>query len=334
MKIIIDAMGGDFSPEEQIKGCIEATKELEFSPVLIGNREKILDCARSLRLSLEGIEIVHTENTIEMTDPPLSVRSKPDTSLKVGLQMLAGKEADAFVSAGSTGAVQTGATLFVKRIPGISRSAIGTILPMTNPMLLLDCGANTSFTSEILVEYAVMGTTYMKKVCNIKNPRVGLLNIGAEEHKGTEKHAEAYKLLSEDSGINFIGNAEPNEIPFGICDVLVADGFSGNIFLKSCEGVGKYLLSSLREAYTKNTVSKFSALLSRSTLRAVKKKFDASEYGGAPLLGIAAPVIKAHGNSNAQAIKNAIKQAYHYAAEKTVDTIGEEIAKRKKEQQL
>lgn len=329
MKIMLDAMGGDFAPLEPIKGCLEAMKELDFTPILVGNREKILRCAEENRLNLEEIEILHAENTLEMTDSPLSVRNKPDTSLKIGLQALAQKQADAFVSAGSTGAVQTGATLFVHRISGVSRSAIGAILPMATPTLLLDSGANTSFTPGMLLEYAVMGSAYMSGVFGIQKPRVGLLNIGAEEHKGSTGHAEAYALLSGDGDINFVGNVEANTVPFGVCDVLVSDGFSGNIFLKSVEGMGKYIFTCVKEAFDKDLDSKIRGALSKKCLRAVKKKFDSTEYGGAPLLGIGAPVIKAHGNSDAKAVKNAVKQAYRYAEKNVVGIIGEEISRRK-----
>ncbi len=330
MRIMLDAMGGDFAPLEPIKGCLEAIKELSFIPVLVGNREKILHCAKENQIDLTGIEILHAENEITMTDSPLSVRSKPDTSLKVGLQALAQKEADAFVSAGSTGAVQTGATLFVHRISGVSRSAIGAILPMRTPTLLLDSGANTSFTSEMLLEYAIMGSTYMSKIFGIREPRVGLLNIGVEEHKGTAVHAEAYALLSQTPSIHFVGNVEANTVPFGACDVLVADGFSGNVLLKTTEGMGKYIFSCVKEVFGRDLGSKIRGALSMKCLRSVKKQFDATEYGGAPLLGISAPVIKAHGNSDAKAVKNAIFQAYRYAESDVVGVIANEIAKRKK----
>ena len=188
MKILIDAMGGDFAPLEQIKGAVAAQKEIGCQPILVGHKEKIDECARAHGIDLSGIEIVHAENVIAMNDPPLSVRSVPDTSLRVGFTMLAKGEADAMVSAGSTGAVQVGATLFVKRVPGAKRAAIGTVVPLTCPVLILDCGANTTYNEDIFAQYAIMGSLYMKIVCGIENPRVGLLNIGTEEHKGTEEH--------------------------------------------------------------------------------------------------------------------------------------------------
>lgn len=329
MRIIVDAMGGDFAPFEQIKGCIEAKKELDCAVVLAGNREIIEKCAKDNGLSLDGLEILHAENSISMSDPPLTVRSKPDTSLRVGLTALAEKKADAFVSAGSTGAVQTGATLFVRRIPGVFRSAIGTVLPFQRPALLLDSGANATFTPEMLVEYAIMGSAYMAGVCGVKDPAVGLLNIGTEEHKGTKDHAAAYGLLKEAEGINFIGNVEPTSLPFGVCDVLVTDGFTGNILLKSVEGMAKYIFSGIKDAYMKNFKTKVAGAMSKDVFKDVKKQFDATEYGGAPLLGIAAPVIKAHGNSNAKAICSAVRQAYRYAECGAVGHIEAEIAKRK-----
>lgn len=325
MKILIDAMGGDFAPLEQIKGCIEAKKEYNFEAILVGNREKIEICAQNNGLDLSGITIVHAENTIEMNDPPLSVRSKPDTSLRVGFEMLANGEADAFVSSGSTGAVQTGATLFVKRIKGVTRSVIASVLPFKNPTLLLDSGANATFTAEMLRQYALMGSIYMKKLYDIPEPRVGLLNIGSEEHKGTEEHAAAYQLLKEDPRICFIGNVEGNTAMNGCCDVIVADGFSGNIFLKTVEGTGKLLLGSLKEMLKDGLTATIGKLLLKERLYQLKKRFDAAEYGGAPLIGISKPVIKAHGNSDSKAIKNAVRQALKYASSNVIETIETEI---------
>ena len=325
MKILIDAMGGDFAPLEQIKGCIDARKEADFTPVLVGHKEQIEACAKEHGLDLSGIEIVHAENVITMEDPPLSVRSKPDTSLKVGFELLAKKEVDAFVSAGSTGAVQVGATLFVKRLKGVKKAAIGTVVALSCPVLILDCGANTSFNEDIFAQYAIMGSLYMKAVCGVEEPRVGLLNIGAEPHKGTEEHVKAYKRLSEMKGIRFVGNVEAGNMPKGVCDVLVTDGFAGNVLLKSKEGMSKFLMLSLKETLNSSLKNKIAGLLCRKDVYKMKKKYDAKEYGGAPLLGISAPVIKAHGNSDAYAMKNAILHAIRLVKGVAVSKISEAI---------
>ena len=327
MRILIDAMGGDFAPLEQIKGAVAARKEIDYQPVLVGHREKIEQCAKEHGIDLAGIEIVHAENVIKMTDPPLSVRSVPDTSLRVGFTMLAKKEADAMVSAGSTGAVQVGATLFVKRLPGAKRAAIGTVIALACPVLILDCGANTTYNEDIFVQYAIMGSLYMKIACGIDQPRVGLLNIGAEEHKGTEEHVKAYKRLQSLEGIRFIGNVEAGDVPKGACDVLVTDGFAGNVLLKSMEGMSKFLFVNLKEALNSSPKNKIAGLLCKKDIYKMKKRYDASEYGGAPLLGISAPVIKAHGNSDEKAMKNAILQACRMVKGDTVARIKEALAK-------
>ncbi len=322
MRILVDAMGGDFAPLEPIKGCLAAkAADPQLSLALIGNKDTIEGCAKEHGLSLKELEIIHAENVISMEDPPLSVRSKPNTSLRVGFEMLAKKEADAFVSAGSTGAVQVGATLFVKRLPGVKRAAIGTIVALSCPVLILDCGANTTYNEDIFVQYAMMGSLYMQIVCGIKKPRVGLLNIGTEDHKGTDEHVKSFKALSVLDGIHFVGNVEASAVANGVCDVLVTDGFAGNVLLKSLEGMSKFLLKNVKDTLNSNLKTKIAGLLIKKDLYGMKKKFDASEYGGAPLLGISAPVIKAHGNSNAYALKNAIFQAKQIVQGDTVSKI-------------
>ena len=324
MRILVDAMGGDHAPLAVLNGCIRAKSELGVTPVLVGNAAVLKNAAESAGIDLSGLEILHAERAIGMDDLPLSVRSIPDSSIRIGLTALSKGQADAFVSAGNTGALQLGANLFVGRINGISRSAIATVLPCKNPVLLLDCGANATFTPELLCEYAAMGSVYMKKVCGVAHPRVGLLNIGSEPYKGTPGHAQTNKLLSELSQIGFVGNIEPAALIEGACDVLVADGFSGNVLLKTMESAVKYTLSKIEDA-AKGQSSLERILRQDQTLSAryygVKKQFDPSEYGGAPFLGIRAPVIKAHGNSDAGAIKNAIRQASLYAAGQVVKEI-------------
>ena len=239
------------------------------------------------------------------------LREKKDSSMSVGLRMLANGEGDAFVSAGNTGALITGATLIVKRIMGINRAAIASVLPLTNPVLLMDSGANLTVTSDNMLQFAYMGAKYMEKIYDIDRPRVGQLNNGTEYNKGNALQVESYQALSE-SGLNFVGNVEAKEVPFGACDVLVADGFTGNIFLKSVEGMGKFMLGILKDVLYTNIATQVSALTMKNKLKDIKHRFDSSEHGGAPILGISKPVIKAHGSSDANAIKNAVRQAISF----------------------
>jgi glycerol-3-phosphate acyltransferase PlsX len=226
----------------------------------------------------------------------------------VGLRMLQRGEGDAFVSAGNTGALLAGATLLVRRIKGIRRAAIATVLPFPQPVLLMDAGANLTVTAEDLEQFAYMGSFYMEKVHGMEHPRIGLLNNGAEATKGLALQQETYEKLSQNEDIYFVGNIEGKDIPFDSCDVLLADGYTGNIVLKYTEGMGKFMLSTLKQLFMQNAATKVAALAMKKQLSAMKKQFDASEYGGAPLLGISKPVIKAHGGSDAKAIKNAVLQ--------------------------
>ena len=309
-RILVDMMGGDKAPEEMVKGVCLAAKELAAEFVLIGDRELMLRAAEKNGLSLDGFTIVHTSTVITMEDEAIAVmRSKADSSMSIGLRMLAKGEGDAFVSTGNTGALFTGANLIVRKVKGLRRPAIGAMLPMQPPVLLLDSGANISVTPEYLEQFAVMGSAYMKKMMGVENPRVGLLNNGAEEHKGTELQVETYKLLAANPDLNFVGNVEGNRVMQNACDVLVADGFTGNILLKTMEGMGKLMLGTMKGLFFANFKSKLAALMVKSGVQEVKKNFDASEFGGAPILGIAKPVIKAHGSSDAKAFKNALRQA-------------------------
>ena len=314
MRIIVDVMGGDKAPEETVKGVIQAAKEFNASFILVGNRNDIERIAAENDFDIRRMDIVHTETVITMEDDPLCVvRSKQDSSMSVGLRMLAEGQGDAFVSTGNTGALFTGATLIVRKVKGIHRAGIGSILPMQNPVLLLDMGANVTVTDENLEQFGVIGSAYMSKMFGIDRPRVGLLNNGAEDCKGTELQRSAYQRLKNNADINFVGNIEGNVLPFNSCDVIVADGFTGNILLKTMEGLGKLLLGSLKDVIYGSTVTKLAALTMKKQLGGMKKQFDATEYGGAPILGISKPVIKAHGSSNAKAFKNAIRQAITYA---------------------
>ena len=310
MRIIIDVMSGDNAPLELLKGAIMAAEEYHVSVAVVGDRTVIEQTAADNNLHLSAVEVVHADDIISMEDAPLSIiREKSESSMGVGLRMLQRGEGDAFVSAGNTGALLAGATLLVRRIKGIRRAAIATILPFPSPLMLMDAGANLTVTASDLEQFAYMGSFYMEKVHGIQTPRVGLLNNGAEETKGLPLQIEAHQKLKENTDLNFVGNIESKEIPFDSCDVLLTDGFTGNIVLKYTEGMGKFMLSMLKQLFTHNAATKLAALSMKSQLTALKKQFDASEYGGAPLLGISRPVIKAHGSSDAKAVKSAVLQA-------------------------
>ena len=316
MKILIDVMGGDHAPAEIVRGAVEAAGEIDATVVMIGDESQIraLGMENGWDLERENIEIVHAEDVITMEDSALSVvREKNHSSMAVGLKMLSEGQGDAFVSAGNTGALHAGSSLIVRRIRGIQRSAIATVLPMQTPMLLIDSGANVEVETSHLCQFALIGSIYMNKVFGIESPRVGLLNNGSESTKGTKKLIEAYAMLSADRDINFIGNIEGKDVPFGHCDVLVTDGFTGNVLLKAMEGLGSFMMGKMKGLFMQNLVTKVSALPVRRGVKALKKEFDASEYGGAPLLGLAKPVIKAHGSSDAAAIRAAIRRAIDFA---------------------
>ena len=304
-------MSGDHAPLEILKGASLAAKEYkEHTILLVGDQNVISHIAVTNEIDIAGIEIIHADTVINMEDNPICVvRDKKNSSMSVGLKTLAHGEVDAFVSAGNTGSLITGATIIVKRILGINRPAIASVIPLGNPILLMDSGANLTVTSDNICQFAFMGAKYMEKIYGLDRPRVGQLNNGAEYNKGNALQVESYQLLSE-SGLNFVGNVEGKEIPFDVCDVIVADGYTGNIFLKTVEGMGKFLLKTLKELLMSNIATKLSALTMDT--KELKQRFDASEHGGAPLLGISKPVIKAHGSSDANAIKNAVRQAISF----------------------
>lgn len=313
MKIILDVMGGDNPPDVFIKGAVEAVKEFGCDITLVGDEKQILSIFYDNDYSMNKIEIVDSPEFITMEDSAMSVmKEKKNSSMNTGLKMLSQGEGDAFVSSGNTGALLAGATFIVRRIRGL-RAAIGTVLPLTKPTLLVDSGANNNVTAENLEQFAKMGSIYMERLYGIKNPTVALLNNGSEETKGTELHKEAYQRLKL-SDVNFIGNIEGKDIPFAKSDVIVTDGFTGNVVLKLTEGFGRFMIEQLKLLFTKNYATKASGLILKSYLRDFKKQFDASEYGGAPLLGISKPVIKAHGSSDSKSVKNAIKQAMYYVS--------------------
>lgn len=310
MKIILDAMGGDNAPGAILAGAAMAAAEYPVDICVVGQEESLRHVAEEEKIDLSRLRIIDAPGVLTMEDKPLCVvRDKKDSSMAVGLGLLANGEGDAFVSAGNTGALLAGATLIVKRIKGISRAGIATILPFQTPVLLLDSGANLELNVDNMEQFAEMGSLYMKKVCGVASPRVGQINNGTEYNKGLPLQVETYARLSASDHILFVGNIEARQIPFGDCDVLLADGFTGNVTLKLIEGMSKMMLGTVKELFYTNALTKLSGKLMQSHVKDLKKRFDASEHGGAPLLGISKPVIKAHGSSDAKAIKSAIWQA-------------------------
>lgn len=310
MKIIVDAFGGDNAPLEVIKGSAMAVEQLGVEIILTGDENKIKAAAAENNISLDGISIMHTESVIDIHEEPTSIiKERSDCSMAIGLKALADGEGDAFVSAGSTGALVVGATFIAKRIKGIKRAALAPVMPTDKGyMMLVDAGANVDCRPEMLVQFGIMGSCYMQRVLGVKSPKVGLINVGAEDTKGREMDIETYKMLKE-APVNFYGNLEARDIPLGECEVVVSDGFTGNVALKLYEGMGSYFSHTLKDMLMGSFGGKLAALLIMKKIKAFKKKMDYSETGGAVLMGISKPVIKAHGSSNAKAFYNAIRQA-------------------------
>ncbi len=327
-RIVIDGHGGDNAPREILLGAYEAVKEGGITAVICGNEAELKAMCDELQIDKNKFEYLNATEVITMEDDPAAaVRKKKDSSLVVAMKYLKEGNADALVSAGSTGAVLTAATLIAGRISGIKRPALAPVAPTLNGRtMLLDCGANAECKPEYLQQFALMGSAYMSEMFGIDKPVVKLLNIGAEEHKGTDMHKETYQLLKE-TDVNFCGNMEPNEFMLGACDVVVADGFSGNILLKSTEGTAKAVLAKLKIIFKSTIIAKFAAMLIMGKFKTLKKEMSASEIGGVALLGIAKPVVKAHGNSNARAIYNAILQAVNYEKSAIIEKIANAVAK-------
>lgn len=328
MKIIVDAFGGDHAPVEILKGCAMAVAASDVEILLSGEEDKIRAAAEENGVSLDRMTILPANGVIEMSDHPNAIlKEKKDCSMAVGLRALHDGTGDAFVTAGSTGAALIGATFLVKRIRGIKRAALATLLPAdgNGHVLMLDCGANADCRPEMLLQFGIMGSKYMTGQLGIENPRVGLLNIGTEETKGGELQLAAFELLKS-SDLNFIGNVEARDVLTGVCDVLVCDGFNGNIFLKTCEGTVALVMRNLKSIFLQNLLTKLAAAVVKKGLKAFKKKMDYTEVGGAPLIGVTKPVIKAHGSSNALAIKNAVLQADRFAEAHVVETIAAAVS--------
>ncbi len=322
MKIIVDAFGGDNAPLEILKGCAEAVAEYGVNILLVGSKEKIERVANENNIILYRMDIHDVEDVITNEDDPSEImKSKNNSTMAQGLRLLAKGEGDAFISAGNSGALVMGATFIVKRIKGIKRCAFAPVMPQDKGcFMLIDCGANVECRPEMLRQFGVMGSIYMNKVMGVKNPRVGLVNVGVEEHKGGEFQHEAYKKLKE-SKLNFIGNIEAREVMMDAADVVVTDGFTGNIMLKLFEGVANTLMGKIKNVFDANLKTKLAGALVLPEMRALKKQIDYNEYGGAPIMGIAKPVFKAHGNSKATTFKNAIRLTMEYVNGNVVDEI-------------
>ena len=326
MKLIVDAFGGDNAPLEILKGCAKAVRELGVEILLTGDEETIRKTAQDNGISLEKTEIVHTTQIVDMDDDPMCVvKTKKDSSIAVGMRLLNEGRGDAFISAGSSGAIVSGGTLIVKRIRGVRRVAFAPIMPKAQGFfMLIDSGANNDCSADMLRQFGIMGSTYMEKVMKIDRPRVGLVNVGVEEHKGSQTIRESYALL-EESGLNFVGNVEAREIPADGADVIVADGFTGNVVLKLYEGVARELVKKIKGVFTKSLKNKLAAAMVLGDMKSFKKAMDYNEYGGAPLMGTRKPVFKAHGSSTEQTFFNALRLTKEYVESNAIEYIKEAI---------
>jgi glycerol-3-phosphate acyltransferase PlsX len=328
MRIAIDAMGGDNAPKSAVEGAVQAVKEYGVNVYLVGIKDEINKYLSEEEKKDDRINIVEASEVISNNDAPVTaIKQKKDSSMVVGLKLVKDGSCDAFLSAGSTGAFLAGSLLKVGRIKGIDRPALSPLIPTTKgSCMIIDAGANVDTKPKNLQQFAVMGSIYMEKVMGINNPKVGLLNIGTEEGKGNELTKESFELLSK-LDLNFVGNVEARDIVEGVCDVCVCDGFAGNILLKNTEGVAQTIFDILKGVFMQNTISKLAALALKKGLKEFKKRFDYKEYGGAPFLGIDGIMIKAHGSSDAKAVKNAVRQAKLLYDNKCLEIIREEISK-------
>ncbi len=327
MRLIVDVMSGDAEAKEAVKGALRAKKELQVDITLVGKEEIIREA-----LDGEDVKIVNADSVVTMEDDYLVViKSKKDSSMSVGLTLLKNGEGDAFISTGNTGALVAGASLIVRRLKGIKAAAIGAVIPLGSPMLLIDAGANVSPNADSMKQFAVMGSIYMKKMFGIDSPRVALINNGTEETKGNDLARETFGLLKSSEEINFIGNIEGRDIVNSVCDVLVADGYTGNIILKLAEGFGKFMSRTLKSMFKKNLKTVIGALFLKGEAKKLKKSLDYTEYGGAPLLGVGAPVIKAHGNSGEKGVFSACRQAKIFVETGVIKDIEEAALKMREE---
>jgi len=340
MIILLDAMGGDNAPDANIKGAVNAINQIEAEVVLIGKedviKQKIKEFyGKTIEEISPRLKIQNASETIEMEDTPtLAIKRKKDSSMVVGFKMLKEGQGDVFISAGNSGALLTGATLLVGRIKGIDRPALAGILPAyKSRLVLIDAGSNTNCKPINLLQFAQMSSIYIRNTFGVEHPRIGLLNIGTEETKGNELVRESYQLLkekSEDLNINFIGNVEGRDAFLGEIDAIVTDGFTGNVFLKTTEGLGKFVKRSLVESFTQNLFTKISYLIAKKPIKSLSKTMDYKSYGGALFLGVKKPVVKAHGSSDALLFEYTLKQAEKFVNNKTVDNLISEFEKENK----
>ena len=328
MKIIVDAFGGDNAPLEIIKGCALAVEDLGIEVILTGDKNIIKKTAIENGISLNNIRVVHTDVVISPDDDASAVvKEKKNSSMGMGFQLLNSGEGDAFVSAGNSGALVMGSSLIIKRIKGVKRPAFAPVMPKAQGcFMLVDGGANNEVRPDMLQQFAIMGSIYMNKVMGIDNPRVGLANVGTEEHKGGSLQQEAFELLKA-TPITFIGNVEGRDIPADGCDVLVTDGFNGNLILKTYEGVAMELMSKIKSVFMKNVKNKIAAAMIMSDLKNLAKEMDYNEYGGAAIMGVNKPVFKAHGSSKAKTIKSALRLTKQFVEGGVVEEISTNIAK-------
>ena len=323
MKIILDGMGGDNAPFSVVEGAVLASRETQHHICIIGQEELIIPELKKYKYESEKISVINATQVISNDDAPVrAVRSKKDSSIVKGINMVKNGEGDIFISAGSTGALLAGGLFILGRIQGIDRPALASVYPIVGgiPSLLVDAGANADCKPNNLLEFGIMGNIYMEKVIGRKDPKVGLVNIGAEAAKGSTLTKDAYDLL-EQSHLNFIGNVEAREVPKGACDVIVTDGFTGNVLLKLTEGLAWNILQVIKKKFTDGVKAKLGAALLIDKMTELKQEFDYSEYGGAPILGVRGPIVKMHGSSNANAVKNTILKGIPYVCENVVDTI-------------
>ena len=326
MKIIIDGMGGDNAPSEIVKGSVDALSMIGDEIILVGDQETLAAELRKYRGKYDEtrLSIRHASEVISNEEAPVkAIRTKKDSSMVVGIGMVKSGEGDLFISAGSSGALMAGGLFILGRIQGIDRPAIASVYPIlggSRPSLLVDAGANAECKPVNLLEFGVMGSIYMEKVIGIERPKVGLVNIGTEEAKGSTLTKAAYELLAQ-SSVHFIGNVEAREVPKGVCDVIVCDGFVGNVILKLTEGLAWNVLKLLKRKFTDGTSAKIGALFLSGKMRDLKSEFDYSEYGGAPILGVKGPIVKMHGSSSANGVKNTILKAIPYAENRVVQII-------------
>lgn len=324
--VAVDAMGGDKAPGQMVKGAVDAVnKRNDIQVKLVGRKEDITKELSKYTYDEKRISIVPASQVIATDAPPVaSIRTQKDSSIVVGLNQVKTEEADAFVSCGSTGAVLVGGQLIAGKVKGVKRTPLAPLIPtVKGPTLLIDCGANVDARSEHLIQFALMGSIYVKNVLGIDNPRVGIINIGAEEEKGNALVKETFPLLKARKDINFVGSVEARDIPYGVVDVAVCEAFVGNVVLKMYEGTGGALVKEIKKAMLSSFRGKLGALLVKPALKKVLKKFDASEYGGAPLLGLKGLVVKAHGSSDAKEVTNAIIQCVTFSEQKISEKIKE-----------